>query len=377
MSSAVLGLIASANSAGHSSVAITSDDPADAWLGSLPKCLHPTGPGVGPCRWSPGFRPALERELGLCDIAIVHGLWQYHAGATRRACLRRQMPYLVFPHGMLDPWSLKQSWLKRLKKFVAWHLSDRKLLRDASRVCFTCEEERDAALPALKGVTTQHAIVPLGVEEPDTDIQGLARSFRTRNPSVTSHRIFLFLGRLHPKKGCHLLIQGFARWRSSLAPDDISAVHLRLAGPSHTPEYLGELHNLCVRNGLALEKAVSFPGMISRTEIWQELAAAEVMVLPSHQENYGMVVGESLAVGTPVLLSDKVNTHEWVTTAGAGLSSSPSEEGVYDLLSRWSAVPADGKRLMGVNARSLYEKRFSMKATLETFLQVVAEVCEK
>jgi glycosyltransferase involved in cell wall biosynthesis len=317
----------------------------------------------------------LIQEVSLCDLVVIHGLWQYHGMAVRKVCKAFGRPYLVYPHGMLDPWALQQSWSKRLGKSINWFATTRNVLQDASRLCFTCEEEHESARPALQGINTLPAIVPLGVEGPPDDVDTLRDEGRKRHAQFSPTRVVLFLGRLHPKKGCDLLLEAYARWRATHGTS--LRTHLRMAGPACSTEYFENLQALCVKLGLVIDQDVSFPGMVSGRDKWQELAAADTLILPSHQENFGIVVGEALACHIPVLLSTRVNIWRWVTEAEAGFADAPTIQGIEKLLQLWFDQSPEKTIMMRNQAKQLFQRKFSLSGTTEQFIQLCALVCGK
>lgn len=307
------------------------------------------------------------------DIVVIHGLWQYHSHAARRVCRLRRVPYAVCPHGMLDPWALRQHPAKQLLKSVNWFLITRPVLREANVICFTTEAEKLAASPRLRGLAAKQCVVPLGVEGPPQEVSKLANAWRQLHPKLARLRVLLFLGRLHPKKGPDLLIEGFSRW-SRMNPEAAKDLHLRFIGPAHTPQYLSELQSLARSSGLQIGEDLSFEGMTQGEAKWQELAAAEALILPSHQENFGLVVGEALACSVPVLVSDKVNTSSWVSDSAAGFTAPPTMEGVMDMLSQWAQLNPEQKSAMRLRAGSLYESHFSPATAARTFVNIMREM---
>lgn len=370
---AVRSLTGHCQTLGHPSTTVTLDSPSSPWREGWNSPVMFAGPGRTHYGWSPRLAVELRAELSNIDLVVIHGLWQHHAPAARRACLAHGVPYVVCPHGMLDPWSLRQHPVKRLLKSVNWSVITRPVLRDAAAICFTTEAEMSAAAPRLRGVGAKQCVVPLGVEGPVLEVTSLAQAWRMRHPELTGRRVALFLGRLHPKKGSDLLIEGFASW-SRQNPEAARDLHLRFVGPAHSPQYLAELQALAAREGLRVGEDLLFAGMMTGEAKWQEVAAAEVMILPSHQENFGLVVGEALACSVPVLLSDKVNTSAWVTKAAAGFSAPPSVEGVVDLLTRWAVLDPNQQSAMRLRARTLYESSFSPATAAQTFANTMQDL---
>ena len=359
---------------GVASAIVTSDTPGEPWLADWEAEIIACGPRHTHFGWVPGLEAVLAAELEKSDVLVLHGLWQYSNLAARRACRAAGRPYIVYPHGMLDPWALRQSFTKQLIKTFVWLTITRPLLQQAARLCFTCPEEQTAASTALRSVPTASVILPLGVEAAPDAVAQLRDEFFQREPGLEGRRILLFLSRLHPKKGCDLLIEGYARWLRTAPSDQASATHLRLAGPPESEAYLQQLQDLCVRHGLQIGRDVSFPGMISGRDKWRELAAAQAMILPSHQENFGIVVVEALACGKTVLLSDRVNIWPWIDEAKAGFVAPDTIEGVVTLIEKWSAMAPDEAQAMQRRASALYADRFSIRTGAEGFVRMIAEV---
>ncbi|MFZ2276145.1 MAG: glycosyltransferase [Prosthecobacter sp.] len=350
------------------STVVSSDDPKTGW-GSEWSCpVRLLGPAKTKFGWTPNWEAGLRDLLQPGAVVVVHGLWQYHALAAARAARAANVPVIIYPHGMLDPWALRQSrWLK----WAVWWAFNRQVFRQAACVCFTTEDERRLAAPKLGKIRGEQVIVPLGVEEPPDSTEVLKAEFESAHPSLAGRRMFLFLGRLHPKKGCDLLLQAFARWQETDDPG--KSVHLRFVGPPYAAHYREELEGLCTSLGLKIGVDVSFAGGVTGRDKWRELAAAEVLVLPSHQENFGIVVAEALACEVPVLLSDKVNTAPFIAEHGAGLVADDTVIGTLQLLQGWSRKSADEKMITRRQARQLYVTQFAIETARRRFLEV-AEV---
>ena len=348
------------------STVLSSDDPGSGWGRDWPCPVRLLGPTKTKFGWTPNWQAGLRDLLQPGAVVVVHGLWQYHALAAAKAARTAKVPVLVYPHGMLDPWALRQSrWLK----CAAWWAFNRSVFRQAAGVCFTTEDERRLAAPMLGKIRGAQVIVPLGVEEPPESPEVLKAEFGSAQPALAGRRVFLFLGRLHPKKGCDMLLQAFASWQATDDPG--RTVHLRLVGPPHAPQYQAELEEQCHALGLNLGQDVSFAGNVVGRDKWRELAAAEVLVLPSHQENFGIVVAEALACEVPVLLSDKVNTAPSIAEHGAGLVADDTVAGTLQLLQGWSRKSADEKAATRQQARQLYLSQFAIEPARRRFLDVV------
>ena len=172
--------------------------------------VHPCGPGKTNYGFSPLLDKWLEANRERFDGVIVNGVWQYHGVAARRV-LAGHKPYVVFAHGMLDPYFRNRYPLKHLKKLVYWTLHEHRNLNSAQAVCFTSEEEMRIAGEGFPCRHFRRVVVPYGSMGPSGDPNALKAAFLTGFPALSGRRYLLFLGRIHPKKGCDLLIEAFAR----------------------------------------------------------------------------------------------------------------------------------------------------------------------
>jgi glycosyltransferase involved in cell wall biosynthesis len=336
---------------GDTAEVATLDDPAAAFLSSLPCPVHAFG-GTKP-RW---YRPALLHWLrenhSRFDGVLVHGLWEYTGWAARRA-FAGQVPYVVFPHGMVDPWFKRTYPAKHLKKWLYWLVAEFWNLRSATRVLFTTETERRLAQHTFWPARWISMVAPLGSEPPPADTATLLSAFHARCPGLRSKRFLLFLGRIDPKKGCDLLVQAFA----TEAAED-TGLQLLMAGPDPAGWSRG-LRSMAERAGI--EDRIHWPGLLQGEAKWGALAACEAFILPSHQENFGIAVVEALASGKPVLISDQVNIAPEIAAANCGLVEPDTLAGTRRLLERWLAMDTSDRSLMSVNALRKFSADYDMR----------------
>jgi glycosyltransferase involved in cell wall biosynthesis len=333
----------------------TLDPPESVWSHSFPCRVANLGPGrLGTYRYSRRLAPWLSAQSARLAAIVVHGLWQYHGLAARRYAHRVGVPYFVYTHGMLDPWFKHTYPLKHLKKSMYWPWAEYRVLSGAHAVLFTCEEERQLARRSFKRYRVTEAVVGLGIPEPPGDSAGQRAAFGLRFPELRDRRFLLFLGRIHPKKGCDLLIEAFVH----LAGQD-EAVHLVIAGPDQS----GHQADLVRRaRALGVAQRITWTGMIEGAIKWGAVRAAEALVLPSHQENFGVVVAEALACGVPTLISDRVNIWREVRAAGAGLVAEDSIRGTTQMLLEWSGLRTEERAMMAAKAVDCYRQNFAIAA---------------
>ena len=349
--------------AGHETEIVSLDAPDDAWVKEFPLKVHALGPGLFSYDYTRRFVPWLAEHRREYDAVIVSGLWRYSGFGVWRALRGTDTPYFVFPHGMLDPWFKRTYPLKHLKKWLLWPWADYRMLRDARAVLFTSEEERCAARGSFWLYRCNEVVVNYGIAGPTGDAAAQKQAVLQRFPELAGKRAFVFLSRIHEKKGCDLLIRAFAKIASS---DD--SLRLVLAGPEQSG--LGaRLRALGEQLGIA--DRIVWTGMISGDLKWGMLQFAEAFVLPSHQENFGIAVAEALACGTPVLISNKVNIWREIEQDRAGLVDEDDEPGTTRLLQRWLALSPGEKDAMRKIARECFQSRFEVTRAAEALIETV------
>ena len=329
----------------------------------------PTVHALGPSRlgyaYTPSLVPWLRRNATRFDAVIVNGLWQYNGLAVQQALADSKVPYFVFSHGMLDPWFKRTYPLKHLKKWLYWPWGEYRVLRDARAVIFTCEEERLLARQSFWLYRVKEAVTAFGTSTPPGNGRELAQKFLAARPHLQGKRIALFLSRIHEKKGCDLLVDAFAR----VAGRD-KRLHLVMAGPDQTG-WTADLMAQAEKLGIA--GRISWSGMLQGDEKWGAFNAAEVFCLPSHQENFGIVVAEALACGKPVLISNQVNIWREIESDDAGFVDEDTVAGTERSLRRWLALDAPAYAQMAERASQCFARRFHIQRAAERLVEIVRE----
>jgi glycosyltransferase involved in cell wall biosynthesis len=289
----------------------------------------------------------LQLEVAAADLVQVHTLWHPLLSRVRKLSRQFGRPYLIMPHGMLDPHSLS---VRRLRKAAYLALIERANLQAAYRMVYTTTEEQrlaeDAASPLPTGV-----VVPLGADAPDTDRGEPAREFHTRFPQTRGRRVLLFLSRIHPKKGLDRLLDVMPA-----LVERNQGILLAVAGSGE------EAHVDAARRraeDLGLNDSVLFCGHLTGALKWGAYSAAEVFVLPSRQENFGIVVAEAMQMGLPVVVSRRVNTWTYIEKARAGIVCDGADlDELRGSVERILDDPASG-RAMGERGRALARQQWT------------------
>jgi len=278
------------------------------------------------------------------DLCHVHGLWLYPSLAARRWSQRSQRPYLISPHGMLDPWALAHS---RWKKRVAAVLFERRNLAGASSLHATC-------LPELRALRAYGLRNPIAVVHNAVDLPSDAPASSPWRDEVTGgRRVLLYLGRLHPKKGLAALIDGWAHaWKHDAAAREWALVIAGWDQDGHEAELRARVKEL------GAEGSVHFAGPLFGEAKQAAYASAEAFVLPSHSEGLPLVVLEAWAARKPVLMTDACNLQQGFT-AGAAWRIEPEAESIARGVSALAEQSDAERRAMGERGRQLVETQFT------------------
>ena len=357
---------------GHETEFLSVDDPQATFLNTVGAPVHAWGPTRTAYARSPALRAWLAEHAQEFDAVVMHGLWQDLGLAVRECCTIAGVPYFVFPHGMLDPFLRRMYPVRHFKKWIYWLLSERHVLRAARAVFFTCEEERRLAQKTFPLYSVNECVVKYGAASPPNEFES--------SPGLLEKEIaspyWLFLGRIHSKKGLDLLLPAYAGFVSETVPQNRAAIpRLVIAGPCHSERYLSQLKGAA--NALGIGGKIDWPGMLSGDAKWSTLAGAQAFVLPSYQENFGIAVAESLAVGTPVLVSDHVNIWREIVEDGAGFVEPANEAGTLQLFRRWSALSKRERETMRAAAQRCFQTRFQIRAVAEDFATALSTLIRR
>lgn len=276
-----------------------------------------------------------------------------------------QVPYHVFTHGMLDPWFKHTYPLKHIKKSIYWLLSEYWVLKHAKTVLFTSEEERLRARESFWMYSANEVVVPYGTAPPPAEAEPYRTKFFLAHPELVGKHLLLYLSRIHPKKGCDLLIEAFAR-----VAQKYDSVHLLMAGTGD-PAMIDSLKDLAEK--LKVSDRITWLGMVENDAKWEALTSANAFILPSHQENFGIAVAEALGCGLPVLISDKINIWREIQADSAGYVAPDTLEGTHFNLSRWLAMDPKAQEKMSLVAKETFIARYSISSMAHGLLSALQQ----
>jgi glycosyltransferase involved in cell wall biosynthesis len=284
------------------------------------------------------------------DIIHAHGIWDGASVAAANWADRNRKPFVLSPHGMLEPWSLGHH---KIKKAVPWLAWERAAIGSATVI--ETKSRMEACNVRRLGFRNPLAVIPIAIDGPPAAV---------RQPGSTAHRTCLFLSRIHPKKGVELLIRAW----SALKPEGWRLV---IAGPDGGV-YQRFLENM-VRS-LNLEKVVTFSGPAYGDVKWKLFQAADLFCLPSYSENFGIVVIEALSQNTPVVTTSMTPWNE-LALRGCGWQVEPTWPGIERALAQAFSLPPVRLAEMGQNGYRYVDECFRWEVITRDTLNMYAWAC--
>lgn len=295
-----------------------------------------------------GYSKNLLHFLQKSNYQLYHtnGLWMYCNHITCKVAREKNKPYIITPHGMLYPQALKHSYWK---KYFFLKLYFKKDIMDATCLHVTCKQELEY-------------VRSFGYKGPIALIPNALNLSNTNNavPFLSNSVVrFGFLGRLHPRKKVENILYGAARLKDR--GDDFKILIMGKGDEEYESFLKSEVKRLGLRN-------VEFCGFVDGLKKYEYLSSLSILIVPSDFENFGMIVAESLSVGTPVMAN--VGT-PWellnIQHCGWWLNCSP--DNIALIMNKVLDMPVDLLKEMGGNGMRLIENNFSvMKVAREMAL---------
>ncbi|QBG45965.1 glycosyltransferase [Verrucomicrobia bacterium S94] len=297
---------------------------------------------AGPLQRSLSLRRMLKTSGA--DLIHLHGIWMDNQWAAMQHQRKNNVPVVVSPRGMLDPWAIQNSaWKKKLVEA----LFAKKALREASCIHALCRSEVESI--RAYGLKNPVALIPNGVELPGPG----------RLPAVSDCKTILFLGRIHPKKGLAELLEAWSRfgggWKLLVAGWDDGG---------HDEGLKARATELGLKN-------IEFIGPKYGKEKETLLRSVDAFILPSFSEGLPMSVLEAWSYGLPAVITDFCNLPEGFE-CNAAVRIEPRADSIVEGLETLAAMSDEERTAMGSAGRALVEKRFTWSGIAENMRQVYA-----
>lgn len=346
------------------------DSPEELFLNENKFKIHAIGPAKGPYAYCSNLNKWLSENIERFDVVIIHGLWLYNSYGTYKLWKlykkqNRKVPKLyIMPHGMLDPYfqRARSRKLKAIRNWMFWKLIEKQVVNGADGLLFTCEQELLLAKKTFSPYKPKSELnAGYGIPEPPAKNLESFWTFSKKCRIAVCRSYWLYLSRIHSKKGVDLLIKAYLKLKQEtlIIPD------LVIAGPGLETTFGKEVQEI------GKDPSIHFPGMLEGKAKWAALHYCNAFILPSHQENFGIAVVEAMACAKPVLITRQINIWKDIEDGNGGVISEDTEEGIYNMLRFWMNVPKMKKAEIGINALNIYRKKFSIEKAALKMVQCV------
>lgn len=298
------------------------------------------------------------------DVAHLHIPWRLTNLQLSRVLRDEQIPYIFTIHGMLDDWSMRQG---ALKKRAYLTFAARSMFRHATTVHFTAKGEREQAkkwIPIGDRAVVQCCAMDLTAYD---DLPGPEPALKAFPEIHPEKKKLLFLSRIHPKKGIELLLGAAA-----LLQKQRSDLQLLIAGPGDD-SYVAQLKKMA--SELGVSDITNFLGMVKGTEKQSLYQLADVFVLPTHQENFGLVLAEAMVCGTPVVTTRGTDIWQELQEAGARIVDL-TPEAISTAIDETLAED-DGGTQTGARGQEYVQRWLERDHVLEGYEKIYNDTIEK
>lgn len=314
---------------------------------AMENCMVHYVPEYNPFKGAWRKRVAEMMEEVRPDIVHVNCCWMPACAAVQHIAQKHGYKVVLTPHGMLEPWIIKRHYWTR--KVPALLLYQKAAVRKADCIQSTAESERDNLLKL--GYNSNIKVVRLGI---DADGIEMKRSWKKT-------RQILFLSRVHVKKGINFLIEAAAALRSEL-----QGYKILVAGEGDA-DYVAEMKRMIADNGL--QDIVQLVGGVYGDEKWRLFQTSDFFVLPTHSENFGLAIAESLASGTPVITTVGTPWHD-LNDTNSGAWIEIGTQPLTETLRKFLALSDGELEAMGRNGRRLIEEKYSAHVMAKEMMKV-------
>lgn len=310
--------------------------------------------------------PNFKREIKDTHPQIFqsHGTWVLFNHWMAVYARKNNIPYIITPRGNLEPYCIAYDKFKKLKKKIAMFLYQDRDIRDA--VCLYATAMQEALNLRALGYRNPIAVIPNGI---DLSLYPLKKYSKVCNGKKKQ---MLFLSRIHPKKGIELLLNAWSE-----LPENISdRWELSIVGNGDI-HYLSFLNSKIKKMNLTGQVSI-LPPVFGENKI-QKYHEADIFILPSYSENFGMVVAEALACGIPVITT-KNTPWETIIKSNCGWWIDLTVDNIKTTLIDAMSLPDENLRIMGENGRALVEKEYSFQSTslrTKKLYEWILGYCEK
>lgn len=306
------------------------------------------------------FKRTLMPIISDVDMVHLHGLWTYPPWCAGWLAKKLRKPYVMMPHGFLEPERLK---ISRWKKRIVGYCIEKPLLRNANAIIATSPSEEDGI--RAYGLSNPVYIMPIGLDTRAID-QGVRNDeLLGRLGCDTTKKHILYFSRITPIKGLDLLAEAWGKINHT-------GWQLLIVGPDDRG-YAAEVQRMCAAQ--ITQGSVVMHGPVYGQDKYDLLKSVEAFVLPTRSENWSIAVAEALAAGLPVVCT-KGAPWQCINDVNAGCWVDISPDGVAEGLRRIMALDDQKRGDMGINGRRWVEDNLRWDVIAHNMIEFYKKVCE-
>tara|TARA_B100002019_G_scaffold283938_1_gene290968 strand:- start:37 stop:1182 length:1146 start_codon:yes stop_codon:yes gene_type:complete len=282
------------------------------------------------------------------DYFIIHELWRIYT-LLARILLNN---YVVFIHGQLDPF-FKKNLLKKIKKQIYWFFIERKNLIKSNSILLTSENEKKLLNNTYVNTSgIKKKVVKYGLYKRKLEKNKISKAFYEKFKSLKNKKFYLFLGRFHEKKGCEIIIDTIYQLKKDFKD------FVLMAGPLNGTIYEKKIFSLIKK--YELENKIIISDILTGDTKWGAINQSKAMILPSHGENFGVSLIESLSLSKPVITTKKVNIYKEILKYKAGLVSNDTTNSFKKIFSEFDNYNPKKLNKMSINAKKCFDNKFNL-----------------
>ncbi|MDC3175239.1 glycosyltransferase [Candidatus Pelagibacter sp.] len=317
------------------------------------------GPSYGKYNLNLKFYKWIKLNNYKYDAFIIHGIWNFSSLVAR---ILLKYKYYVFLHGALDPY-FKNEFFKCFKKKIYWYLFEKKNLSFSKGVLLTNEFEKKQLRNTYvntDGIKKRN--IGYGILEKKLDKKKIKKIFYNKFSQLRGKKFYLFLGRFHKKKGCFILIKSVENMLKKNRD-----IYVLMAGP--ISEHKKKIQKYCDDNNLY--NKIIWSDEISDNLKWGAIYCSYCMVLPSHGENFGISLVESLSYSRPVITTTKVGIHSKISEYKAGFVSANNLQDFQKKLIKMHSLKKKEYLKLTKNAQRCFKKNYDLEISIKDLYKLL------
>ena len=301
----------------------------------------------------------LKKNHTKYDLIFVNGVWQFHSLAMSLLGPKR---YYLFTHGMLDPWFKERYFLKHIKKYIYWLFFERLTLKNSIAVLFISKNEQKLATKSFPFHQYKSKVIGFGLPAIKKPIFKDCKNSSFYNKITKRKKILLHIGRIDQKKGTDILLEIFKKY------PELKKDFILIIGGYDQNSWGRKLFN--EHSQIIDNKNIFWLGPISNNERSLLLHKADFFVLPSHSENFGLVIPEALSVGLPVLISNKVNIYKTILKYRAGFVFNDNISSFYVGIKKLLSFDQSEIRSLSVCAKKCFNEEYNLNSYVKKLIKL-------